>query len=127
MDSTTAAIRSNKPYRILNNSKALVQWCRRQHAMGLDLDSQMFTVDDMSRYRVELDTEENSQPETFINKPDNFKLIEWVQWSKEFENYVAKYNTAQKSGVSLSYVKHNNAKRPDATAMELLPKTEQEY
>ena len=37
------------------------------------------------------------------------------------------YKTAHTDGVSLLYVIHNNSKMPDATAMELLPQTEQEY
>ena len=71
--------------------------------------------------------EEDSQPETFINKTDKFKTINWVQWSKEFEKYVAQYKTAQKAGASLFYVIHNNLKRSDPEAMALLPQTEQEY
>ena len=46
--------------------------------------------------------EEDSQPKTSINKPDKFKPINWVQRSREFENYVAQYKTVRKSGVSLS-------------------------
>ena len=95
--------------------------------MGLDLDSLLFTVDEMSRCREELYMEEDSQPETSMNKPDKFKPINWVQWSRYSENYVAQYKTAQKAGVSLSYIIHNNSKRPDAVAMSLLPQTEQEY
>ena len=48
--------------------------------MGLDLDSRMFLFDDMSRYREELDTEEDTQSESSINKPKQFKPINWVQW-----------------------------------------------
>ena len=81
----------------------------------------------MSRRREELDTEEDSQPETSINKPDKFKPIRWVQWSKKFENEFSQYKTARKSGVSISYVIRNNSKIPDAAAVALLPQTEQEY
>ena len=77
-----------------------------------------------SRRREELDMEEDSQPETSINKPDKFKPINWVQWSKDFENYVAQYNTVHKSGVSLSYVICSNLKRPHTADMSLLPQTE---
>ena len=59
----------------------------------------------------------DSQTEPSINKLEKFKPINWVQWSKESENYVAQYKTAQKSGVSLSYVIHNNLKIPDTAAM----------
>ena len=52
--------------------------------------------------------EEDSQPETSINKPEKFNPINWVQWSNDFDNYVAQYKTAQKSGVSLSYFIRNN-------------------
>ena len=45
----------------------------------------------MSRYIGELDTEDDSYPETSINKPDNFKPINWVKRSKDFENYVSQY------------------------------------
>ena len=64
--------------------------------------------------------EEYSQLQTSINKPDKFKPINWLQWSKEFENYVAQYKTAQKTGVLISYVIRNISKRPDAAAMALL-------
>ena len=70
--------------------------------MGLDLDSRLFMVDDMSRCREELDTEEDSQPETSMNKPDKFKPINWVQWSKNFDNCSAQYRTARKAVVLLS-------------------------
>ena len=82
MATTTTAIRSNQPYRILNNIKALVHWCRSQHAMESDLNSRLFTVAKMSMCREELETEEDSQHETSINKPEKFKLINWIQWSK---------------------------------------------
>ena len=95
--------------------------------MGLDFDSRLFTVDDISSQKEELDTEEDSQPETSINKPEKFKPINWAQWSEEFENYFSQYKTARKAGVLLLYVIHNNLKIPDAVAMELLPQTEQEY
>ena len=36
MAATTPALRSNQPYRRLNNIRALVHWCRSRHAMGLD-------------------------------------------------------------------------------------------
>ena len=62
--------------------------------MGLDLESMLFTFDDMSRCREELDMEEDSQPETSINKPEKFNPINWVQWSNYFDNYVAQYKTA---------------------------------
>ena len=71
--------------------------------------------------------EEDSQPETSINKPEKFKPINRVQWSKEFERYVTQYKIARKAGVSLSYVIHNSSKIPDAAAMSLLPQTEQYY
>ena len=61
--------------------------------MGLGLDSRLFTADEMSRRRGELEMEDDSNPETSIDKPDKFKPINWVQWSKDFENYVAQYNT----------------------------------
>ena len=48
MAATTDALRSNQPYRILNNIKMLAHCCRSLHAMGLDLDSRVFTVDEMS-------------------------------------------------------------------------------
>ena len=44
--------------------------------------------------------EEDSHPETSINKPDKCKPINWVQCSKEFENCVAQYKTERKAGVS---------------------------
>ena len=44
--------------------------------------------------------EEYSQPEISINKPGKFKPVNWVQWSKEFENCVAQYKTERKAGVS---------------------------
>ena len=66
-------------------------------------------------------------PEFSINKPEKFNLINWVQWSKEFEKYFAQYKTARKAGLLPSYVKLNNLKTPDAAAMSLLPQTEQEY
>ena len=50
--------------------------------MGLDLDSRLFTVDEISRCKEELDMEEDSQPETSMNKPEKFKPINWVQWSR---------------------------------------------
>ena len=62
MAETIVDLRSNQPYRRLNNMKVLVRWCRSRHAMGLDLDSWLFTVDDMSSCREELDVEEYSQP-----------------------------------------------------------------
>ena len=71
--------------------------------------------------------EEYSKSETFVNKTDKFKPINWVQWSKELENYIAQYNTVRKEVVSLSYIIRNNLKRPDAVDMELLSQTEQEY
>ena len=83
---TTASLMSNQNDLRLKNIKELVHWCRNRHAMKLDPDSRMFTVDDMSRCREELDMEEDSQPETSINKPEKFKPINWVQWSKEVEN-----------------------------------------
>ena len=95
--------------------------------MGLGLDSPLSIFDDISRCREELDTKDNLQNETFIYNPETFKLINWVQWSKESENYIAQYKTARKSGKSLSYVINNNSKRPNAAAMSLLPQTEQEY
>ena len=52
--------------------------------MGLDIDSRLFTVDEMSWCREELNTKEDSHPEPSINNPDKFKPIYWVQWSKEF-------------------------------------------
>ena len=79
MATTTAALSSNQPYQIFNNIKAWVHWCRSRNAMGLDLDSRLFMVDEMGWCRENLDTEEDSQPETSINKPDKFKLISWVQ------------------------------------------------
>ena len=95
--------------------------------MGLDLDSWLFTVNEMSSCRHKLDMEEDSQPETSINRPEKCKPINWVQWSKEFENYITQCKTPRKSGVLLSYVIRNNSKRPDLAAMEILPQTEQEY
>ena len=80
MAETAAAHMRNQTYRRLNNIKALVHWCRIRHAMGLDLGSRLFTVENMSRCREELDMEEYSQPETSINKPEKFKPINWVQW-----------------------------------------------
>ena len=81
-------------------------------------------VDDMSSRIEELDTEEDSQPENSINKPDKFKPISWVQWSKKFENYFSQYKTARKSGVLLLYIIHNNSKINDAAAIALFPQTE---
>ena len=95
--------------------------------MRLDLDSRLFTVNDVGRCREELDTEENSQPETPINRPEKFKPVNWVQWPNEFKNQVAQYKTARKAGVSLLYVIRNNLKRSDAAAMALLRQTEQKY
>ena len=69
---------------------------------------------------------EDSHLETSINKSDKFKPINWVQWSKEFEKYITQCKTPRKSGVLLSYVIRNNSKRPDTSAMDLLPQTEQE-
>ena len=71
--------------------------------------------------------EEDSNPETSINKPGNFKPINWVQWSKDFENYVAQYKTARKVGVLISHVIPNNMKIPDVAAMALLTQNEQQY
>ena len=71
--------------------------------------------------------EEDSLPENSMNKPDKCKPINWVQWPKEFENYVAQYKTARKSGLLLSYVIRYSSKRPDAVDMPLLPQTDQEY
>ena len=51
MAATTASLISNKPYRRLNNIKALVHWFRSRQAMGLDLYSRLFTIDAMSRCR----------------------------------------------------------------------------
>ena len=79
MATTTAALSSNQPYKIFNNIKAWVHWCREN-----------------------LDTEEDSQPETSMNKPDKFKPINWVQWSKNFDNCIAQYRTARKAVVLLS-------------------------
>ena len=124
---TTDSLMSNQNDLRLKNIQELVHWCRNRHAMKLDPDSRMFTVDDMSRCREELDMEEDSQPETSINKPEKFKPINWAQWSEEFENYFSQYKTARKAGVLLLYVIHNNLKIPDAEAMALLPQTEQEY
>ena len=67
--------------------------------MVLELYSRLFTVDETIRQREKLDMEEDSQPETSINKPENFKPINRVQWSKEFEKYVAQYKRARKAGV----------------------------
>ena len=39
--------------------------------MRLDLDSRPFKFNNMSRCREELDTEGDSHPETYINKPIN--------------------------------------------------------
>ena len=69
--------------------------------MGLDLDSRLFKIYEISRCREELNMEEDSQPETSINNPEKFKPINWVQWSKEFENYIAQYKTARKARVLL--------------------------
>ena len=80
MAATTAAPRRNHPNRILNNIKALVHWCWIRHVMGLDLDSRLFTGNAMSRRREELEMEEYSQHQTSINKPEQFKPINWVQW-----------------------------------------------
>ena len=93
--------------------------------MGLDLDSWLFTVNEMSSCRHKLDTEEDSQPETSINRPEKCKPINWVQWSKEFENYVAQYKTARKEGVLISYVIRNNLKRTDVVELSFLPENEQ--
>ena len=71
--------------------------------------------------------EEDSQPKTSMNKPEKFKRINWVQWSKEFENYVAQYKTAWKAGLLLLCLIRNNLKRSDVTYLALLPQTEQEY
>ena len=79
MAATTADLGSNQPSRRFKNIKALVHWCRSQHAMGLDLDSRLFTVDKMSRCREKFYMVENSQPETSINKPEKFKPVNWVQ------------------------------------------------
>ena len=49
MAETTAALRRNQPYQILDNIKALVHWCRSRHTMGFYLDSRLFTVNEMSR------------------------------------------------------------------------------
>ena len=49
MAKTPAYIRINQPYWILNNIKVLVHWYSSRHAMVLDLDSRLFTVDGMSR------------------------------------------------------------------------------
>ena len=40
--------------------------------------------------------EEDSKSETYINKLEKFKPINWVQCSKEFENYVPQYKTERK-------------------------------
>ena len=61
----------------------------------------MFTVDEISTHRKELGMEEDSQPNNSINKPEKFKPINWVQSSKEYENYVAQYKTAWKAEVLL--------------------------
>ena len=45
--------------------------------MVLDLESMLFIVYYMSNCREELDTEDYSQPETSINKPEKFKPINW--------------------------------------------------
>ena len=70
---------------------------------------------------------DDSQLETSINKPVNFNPINWVQWSKGFQNYIAQYKKVQKALVFLLNVIQNNFKRPDVAAMELLSQTEQEY
>ena len=56
----------------------------------------------MSGCREDLATEEDSYPENSINKTDKFKPINWVQWLKEFERYVAQYKTARKAVVLIS-------------------------
>ena len=71
--------------------------------------------------------EEDSQSETSIKNPEKFKPINWVQWPKEFENYVALYKTTRKSVVYISYVTRNTLKMLDVAAMALLPQTEKEY
>ena len=68
-----------------------------------------------------MDTEEDSRPETSVKNPEKFKAVNWVQWSKEFENYVAQYKTPRKTRVLLSYIINNNSKRPDAADISLLP------
>ena len=88
MASSSSSLRSNQAYRKLNNVKALIHWCRRRQAMGKYLVSRLFTEIEMNRCREELDMKEDSQPETSIKKPDKFKPIKFVQWSKEFENHV---------------------------------------
>ena len=75
MAATIAALRSNKHYLRWNTIKALVHWFRIRHAMGLDLGSRLFTVDEMTRCRVELEIEEDSQPEIVLNKLEQFKPI----------------------------------------------------
>ena len=127
MTSTSFSLRGNQPYRKLNIVKALIHWCRCRHAMGNNLDSTLFREIDMNRCREELDMKEDSQPEISINKPDKFKPINWVQWSKEFENYVSQYKTARMTGVSLSYVTRNEAKCPNTSTMSQLPKSKSEY
>ena len=55
------------------------------------------------------------------------RTIDRVKQSKDFEKFVAQNKTAQKTGVLLTYIIHNNSKRPDAATMAILPQTEQDY
>lgn len=120
-------LQSNQPYRKLNNINALVHWDQSQYEMGEDLDSRLFTQAEMNICREGFDMEDDSQPDTTINKPDKVKPIKWVQWEKEFSNYVAQYKTARQARVSLSYVISNESKQPNATVMAQYPLTEQEF
>ena len=85
--------------------------------MVLYLDSRLFRVYEMVSCREELDMEEDSQPETSINKPEKFKPINWVKWSKEFGNYIDQCKTACKAGVSIPCIIKNNAKRSNTASM----------
>ena len=81
--------------------EALVMWCHDREREGLELDANAFGQDTLTRY-VKKGQLEEAGDLTVPEPPKDFKVLNWVSWSRKFDTYL--WQIKGKNKIPLIYV-----------------------